>query len=73
MEAEAKPLSTGLQVPLKEEEELREQLMFDPRPRHVLNKMVMDSMTHTSLRYWIAVGILTCAGAWSACWACGAT
>jgi len=59
MAAEAKPFSSGLNVPLKEEEELREQLMFDPRPREELNSMVLDSMTHTTPRYWIAVGILT--------------
>ncbi len=59
MAAEAKPLSSGLHMPLTEEEELREQLMFDPRPREELNRMVMESMSTTSPRFWIAVGILT--------------
>ncbi|PKO17875.1 MAG: polysulfide reductase [Chloroflexi bacterium HGW-Chloroflexi-10] len=39
-----------------EAEELRkEHLMFDPMPRDEMNKMVMDSMQHTTKRYWIFV------------------
>lgn len=34
------------------EENPNEHLMFDPRPREEMNQMVMDSMTHTSKKYW---------------------
>ncbi|TLN22721.1 hypothetical protein FDZ74_04305, partial [bacterium] len=33
--------------------------MLDPKPREEMNRMVIDTMTHTSKRYWIAVGTLT--------------
>jgi len=41
-----------------EEEERREHLMLDPKPREEMNRMVIDAMTHTSKRYWITVGVL---------------
>uniref|UniRef100_A0A7C4PEY3 Polysulfide reductase n=1 Tax=Anaerolinea thermolimosa TaxID=229919 RepID=A0A7C4PEY3_9CHLR len=58
MAVEAQPVSPALNQPAREEEALREQLMFDPRPREELNRMVMESMHSTSPRYWIAVGVL---------------
>ncbi|WP_322509917.1 NrfD/PsrC family molybdoenzyme membrane anchor subunit, partial [Anaerolinea sp.] len=70
MAVEAKSLSTPLHGVDAEEAELREQLMFDPRPREELNRMVMDSMMHTTPRYWVvvaflAVVVLVCLfGAW---------
>ncbi len=59
MAAEVQPIPTTLHPASEEHEELREQLMFDPRPREEMNRMVMDAMTSTSPRYWTAVGILT--------------
>ena len=54
-----KPLPrTACRLLSRRRKTLREQLMLDPRPREEMNQMVMESMTHTSLRYWIAVGIL---------------
>lgn len=35
------------------EEDPREHLMFDPRPREEMNRMVMEAMTTTTRRYWI--------------------
>ena len=46
--------------------------MLDPRPREEMNQMVMESMTATTPRYWIAVGILAVLVA-VCCSACGAT
>lgn len=57
MAAEVTSIPSMAHSPEKEEEELRKQLMFDPRPREELNRMVMESMTTTSRRYWITVGI----------------
>ncbi|HEY9075949.1 MAG TPA: NrfD/PsrC family molybdoenzyme membrane anchor subunit [Anaerolineaceae bacterium] len=57
MAAEVKPL-TSAELYSAHEEDPREQLMHDPRPRQELNDMVMEAMTTTSKRYWIAVGIL---------------
>ncbi|WP_298007812.1 MULTISPECIES: NrfD/PsrC family molybdoenzyme membrane anchor subunit [Anaerolinea] len=70
MAVEAKSLSTPIHGVDDEEAELREQLMFDPRPREELNRMVMESMVHTTPRYWavvafLAVVVLVCLfGAW---------
>lgn len=58
MAVEAQSVSPALNQPAQEEEALREQLMFDPRPREELNRMVMESMYSTSPRYWVAVGVL---------------
>ncbi|RMF49380.1 MAG: hypothetical protein D6755_02425, partial [Anaerolineae bacterium] len=41
-----------------EEEDPREHLMFDPRPREEMNRMVLESMQDTPLSYWVAVGVL---------------
>ncbi len=57
MAAETKPFPAAHAHP-SEEENLREQLMFDPKPREEMNRMVMEAMTETSPRYWIVVGIL---------------
>ncbi len=52
------------------EENLREQLMFDPKPRKEMNAMVMEAMQTADLKYWTVVAILaglvaTCLlGAW---------
>jgi len=35
-----------------EEDEAREHLMLDPRPREELNRMVMESMTTYTKKYW---------------------
>ena len=36
----------------------REHLMFDPKPRGEMNRMVMESMYTTSWRFWVVFGIL---------------
>ncbi len=58
MAAETQSIPTPRASDHHEEEDLRDQLMFDPRPREEMNHMVMDAMTHTTPRYWLAVGIL---------------
>lgn len=58
MAADVKPLfgSISNAQPLSEADELRkEHLMLDPMPRDEMNQMVMDSMTHTTPRYWAFV------------------
>ncbi len=40
------------------EEDPREHLMFDPRPREEMNRMVLESMQDTPLSYWVVVGVL---------------
>ena len=57
MAAEVKPIPAAHARP-SEEENLREQLMFDPLPREEMNRMVIEAMTETTPRYWIVVGIL---------------
>ena len=42
----------------EEEHDPREQLMFDPLPRGVMNDMVMESMHTTSWKFWVVLGIL---------------
>ena len=42
----------------EEEHDPRESLMFDPRPRGVMNDMVMESMYTTSWKFWVVLGIL---------------
>jgi Ni/Fe-hydrogenase subunit HybB-like protein len=42
----------------EEHEDPRQQLMFDPLPRGVMNTMVMESMYATSWKFWLVVGIL---------------
>lgn len=54
------------------EEDPREHLMLDPRPREEMNQMVLEAMTHTTRNFWIWVGVLTVLvvislfGAWGA-------
>ncbi|HEX7395430.1 MAG TPA: NrfD/PsrC family molybdoenzyme membrane anchor subunit [Anaerolineaceae bacterium] len=57
MAAEVKPLTNVRDVD-ESEEDRHDELMFDPRPREEMNHMVIEAMTTTSRRYWIAVGIL---------------
>jgi molybdopterin-containing oxidoreductase family membrane subunit len=58
MAADVKPLfgTHSNAQPVSEAEELRkEHLMLDPMPRDEMNQMVMDSMHHTTPRYWAFV------------------
>jgi molybdopterin-containing oxidoreductase family membrane subunit len=57
MAAEVTPIPAA-HAPQHAEEDMREQLMFDPRSREEMNKMVMDAMMETTPRYWVVVGIL---------------
>jgi Ni/Fe-hydrogenase subunit HybB-like protein len=52
MAAEAKPFR-DLKVDDYPEGDVRHSLMFDPRPREEMNRMVMESMTTTTPIYWI--------------------
>jgi Ni/Fe-hydrogenase subunit HybB-like protein len=58
MAAEVHPLPSA-HAESPDHEELREQLMFDPRSREEMNRMVMEAMTETTPRYWIVVGVLS--------------
>ena len=40
------------------EEDPREQLMFDPKPREEMNRMVMEAMEDTNKAWWTAVIVL---------------
>ena len=51
----AQPLS---QPHAEEHEDPRQQLMFDPLPRGVMNTMVMESMYATSWKFWAVTAIL---------------
>jgi len=42
-----------------EEQDIRQYLMFDPKPRGEMNQMVMESMTTTSWRFWVVFAILS--------------
>ncbi|MEO8357402.1 MAG: NrfD/PsrC family molybdoenzyme membrane anchor subunit [Chloroflexota bacterium] len=42
----------------EEEHDPRESLMYDPKPRGEMNAMVMESMTTTSWKFWVVLGIL---------------
>jgi Ni/Fe-hydrogenase subunit HybB-like protein len=63
MAAEATPLpgmkdAKGVSLPAeREEEDPREHLMFDPRPRGEMNRMVMEMMTKTTRKYWFWVTV----------------
>jgi Ni/Fe-hydrogenase subunit HybB-like protein len=54
----------------EEQEDPREQLMFDPRPRGEMNAMVMEAMHTTNWKFWVVtiflgLIVLTCLiGAW---------
>jgi len=42
----------------EEHDDPKEQLMFDPRPREEMNRMVMEMMTTTTKKFWIwAIGL----------------
>jgi len=43
---------------LSHEEEYRQHLMLDPRPRGEMNAMVMESMQTTSWKFWVVTGFL---------------
>ncbi len=52
---------TAKSVPLpltREEEDPRQHLLLDPRPREEMNRMVMEAMTSTTKSYWVVIGIL---------------
>lgn len=42
----------------EEEQDMREFLMYDPKPRGEMNQMVMESMTTTSWKFWVVFAIL---------------
>src|SRR5512147_1462272 len=42
----------------EEEEDPREHLMLDPKPRGEMNAMVMESMLTTTWKFWLLVGVL---------------
>jgi molybdopterin-containing oxidoreductase family membrane subunit len=42
----------------EEEHDPRELLMYDPKPRGEMNDMVMESMYHTTWRFWVVLVIL---------------
>jgi molybdopterin-containing oxidoreductase family membrane subunit len=42
----------------EEEEDPRQFLMYDPKPRGEMNAMVMESMLTTSWKFWVVLGIL---------------
>ncbi|HEY6073161.1 MAG TPA: NrfD/PsrC family molybdoenzyme membrane anchor subunit [Anaerolineales bacterium] len=41
------------------EEDPREHLMFDPRPRGEMNNMVLESMHTATWKFWVLAGVLT--------------
>lgn len=41
-----------------EEEDPRQHLLLDPRPRQEMNRMVMEAMQTTTRPFWIVIGIL---------------
>ncbi len=53
MAATAEPLPRFVPK-ASEEEDPREHLMHDPRPRGEMNSMVLESMHTTGWRYWLA-------------------
>ncbi len=56
MSSIAKPLALSH---AEEQEDPREHLMHDPRPRGKMNDMIMESMHSTTWKYWTATGVLT--------------
>ena len=42
-----------------EEEDMSQYLMYDPKPRGEMNRMVMESMTTTSWKFWVVFAILS--------------
>ena len=52
---------TAKSVPLsrtRAEEDPRQHLLLDPRPRAEMNRMVMEAMTTTTRSFWVVVSIL---------------
>ena len=43
----------------EQEEDPREHLMFDPRPRGEMNNMVLESMQTATWKFWALAGVLT--------------
>jgi molybdopterin-containing oxidoreductase family membrane subunit len=58
MAAEAHPVSTASHASQPADENMRDQLMFDPKPREEMNRMVMEAMFTTTRKYWIVIAIL---------------
>lgn len=56
MSAIAEPLAHSQ---AEEHEDLKQHLMFDPKPRGEMNGMVMEAMQTTPRRFWIAVAVLS--------------
>ena len=44
----------------EEEQDMRQYLMYDPKPRGEMNQMVMESMMTTSWKFWVVFAILCC-------------
>lgn len=61
MTATAKPYSKSAkphEAHHEEEHDMKQYLMYDPKPRSEMNDMVMESMTTTSWKFWVVVAIL---------------
>ncbi len=58
MTANALPLAKPAHDNAENEEDPREHLMFDPKPRAEMNDMVMEAMHTTTLEFKIVVGVL---------------
>src|SRR5512140_3107391 len=58
MAESARSLTQPISHPNEQEEDPREHLLLDPRPRGEMNEMVMESMHATSWKFWVAVVIL---------------
>lgn len=56
--SETQPQSHSQTHPHADEEDPRQHLMFDPKPRAEMNDMVMEAMQTTPREFWIVVGIL---------------
>ena len=64
MAAEAK-IFGKVQTAEQEHEDPKDQLMFDPRPREEMNRMVMEMMTTTTKKFWLF--FLVWGAEWSSC------
>ena len=58
MAVTAKPLPKAHAAAHEHEEDPREHLMFDPKPRGEMNAMVMVSMHSTSWKFWVVTALL---------------
>ena len=68
MAVTARPIES---VHAAEQEDLRQHLMHDPRPRGVMNGWVMEAMHTTSWKFWVVAGFLTLVVAICLVWAWG--